>query len=141
MSSLNDIWGLPVSTPNAGARDLVDAALMHFVESRGGVARVLVAALRRDPGCAIALCFDAANRLLAAERAGDPAIARVLARFERVRDRANDREQRHAAAARAWFDGDVRAALRIYDDLLVDHPRDGLALQLAHALDFRLGQR
>jgi tetratricopeptide (TPR) repeat protein len=141
MGSLNDIWGLPVSTPDAVARDLVDAALMRFVESRGGVGKALDAALRRDPGCAIALCFDAANRLLAAERAGDPAIARALARFERVGDRANDRERRHAAAARAWFDGELHEALRIYDALLVDHPRDGLALQLAHALDFRLGQR
>jgi hypothetical protein len=55
--------------------------------------------------------------------------------------RANERERRHAAAARSWLDGDVARAARLWGELLRDHPRDRLALLVNHGLDFRLGHR
>ena len=54
---------------------------------------------------------------------------------------ANVRERRHAAAARHWLEGKVARAARVYGELVRDHPRDLLALLVAHGLDFRLGQR
>jgi len=53
---------------------------------------------------------------------------------------ANARERGHIAACRAWLDGDWRRAVRSWGDVLLDHPRDTLALQLAHIGDFFLGQ-
>jgi tetratricopeptide (TPR) repeat protein len=47
----------------------------------------------------------------------------------------------HASAARAWLDGDEALAVERYGAILNDRPRDILALAVAHALDFRLGQR
>jgi hypothetical protein len=44
--------------------------------------------------------------------------------------------RRHAAAARAWLDGDPVGAAALYGAILVDWPRDVLALAVAHALDF-----
>jgi len=49
--------------------------------------------------------------------------------------------RRHAAAARAWLDGDQTLAAERYGAILIDWPRDILALAAVHALDFRLGQR
>ncbi|MGC1822500.1 MAG: tetratricopeptide repeat protein, partial [Pseudolabrys sp.] len=49
--------------------------------------------------------------------------------------------RRHAAAARAWLDGDEVLAVERYGAIVSDWPRDILALVAAHALDFRLGQR
>src|SRR5262249_6010048 len=46
-----------------------------------------------------------------------------------------------AAAARAWLEGDQALAAERYGTILIDRPRDILALAAAHAIDFRLGQR
>ena len=53
----------------------------------------------------------------------------------------DDPARRHASAARAWLDGDQALAAERYGAILIDWPRDILALAVAHALDFRLGQR
>ena len=53
----------------------------------------------------------------------------------------DDPARRHAAAARAWHDGDDGLAAERYGAILIDCPRDILALAVAHALDFRLGER
>ena len=53
----------------------------------------------------------------------------------------DDPARRHAAAARAWLDGDEALAAERYGAILIDWPRDILALAVAHALDFRLGER
>jgi tetratricopeptide (TPR) repeat protein len=52
-----------------------------------------------------------------------------------------DPARRHAAAARAWLEGDQALAVGRYGAILIDRPRDILALAVAHAIDFRLGQR
>jgi tetratricopeptide (TPR) repeat protein len=53
----------------------------------------------------------------------------------------NDPVRRHASAARAWLDGNQALAAERFGAILIDWPRDILALAVAHALDFRLGQR
>ena len=66
-------------------------------------------------------------------------LADSVAAIERCRAAANDRERAHAAAARAWLEGDFARSVRLYGDILLDHPRDLLALQTAHIGDFLLG--
>ncbi len=66
-------------------------------------------------------------------------LADGLAAIDRSRT-ANDRERAHAAAGRAWLEGDFHRAVALYGDILLDHPRDLLALQTAHVGDFLLGQ-
>jgi len=53
----------------------------------------------------------------------------------------DDPARRHAAAARAWLGGDPALALERYGAIVIDWPRDIVALAVAHALDFRLGRR
>jgi len=50
-----------------------------------------------------------------------------------------EREAAHAAAIRAWLDGNWHAAARILDDLLVHWPADILGLLMGHLLDFFTG--
>ena len=59
--------------------------------------------------------------------------------IEALGRRANDRERAHAAAARAWLQGDFAGSIRRYGDILLDYPHDLLALQVAHVGDFFLG--
>ena len=51
------------------------------------------------------------------------------------------RAHRHAVAARAWLTGNSGGAAELYGAIVIDFPRDILALMAAHALDFRLGRR
>jgi hypothetical protein len=78
--------------------------------------------------------------VMSCERSALPLIADSLTAFEARAAAANHRERAHATAARAWLAGDFVGAIRRYGDILLDHPRDLLALQIAHVGDFLLGQ-
>lgn len=51
----------------------------------------------------------------------------------------NEREAMHLRAIAQWSEGQWRAAARTLEDLNVAYPRDALALQAGHALDYYLG--
>ncbi len=70
----------------------------------------------------------------------EPQVRPAVEAAERLAADANRRERAHIAALRAFLDGEWRKANAIYGEILIDHPRDTLALQIAHALDFYLGQ-
>jgi tetratricopeptide (TPR) repeat protein len=82
---------------------------------------------------ALIVCTDAV--------AARPSLAVSMAAIEAACPDAQNRAHRHALAARAWFDGDASLAVERYGSILIDWPRDILALVVAHALDFRLGHR
>lgn len=52
---------------------------------------------------------------------------------------ANPRERLHGQALKAWAAGDVAGALRAWEDILTKHPRDILAMRLAHQGHFYKG--
>jgi hypothetical protein len=51
----------------------------------------------------------------------------------------DERETLHAKAIGAWLAGDWRGSVALLDDVLALYPDDVLALQIAHQLDFFLG--
>ena len=52
---------------------------------------------------------------------------------------ANDRERKHAAALASWCSGDLEKTTQIWEEILLDHPNDGMALRLAHFTHFYSG--
>jgi len=52
---------------------------------------------------------------------------------------ATDREKQHAGALAKWCDGQIDAATAEWENILLDHPLDGLALRLAHYTHFYSG--
>ena len=54
---------------------------------------------------------------------------------------ATPREQAHVRALASWIGGDIDSALRQWEAVLAQFPRDVLALRLAHANYFWLGRR
>jgi len=135
-----DARGLAVTAADAEALALYDLAVASLVGQRADAAARMAAALGRDPLLASAYCLRVAMLVLA----GNAAARRPLAATLRVLDglaTANERERRHAAAARVWLDGNPALALERYAAIVVDYPRDSVALQVAHSLDFRLGHR
>jgi hypothetical protein len=75
----------------------------------------------------------------AGDRAFEPELKRSVAAFEALTGAANERERGHAAAARAWLEGDLERAAEGWGRVALDNPRDLLAIQLAHLCDFYLG--
>lgn len=52
---------------------------------------------------------------------------------------SNDREKMHASALSAWCSGELEKATKVWEDILLDHPNDGMALRLAHFTHFYSG--
>jgi len=108
---------------------------------RGNPALEVERVLADDPECVFGHCLRAALIVCADQAAARSSLAVSVAAIEAACPDADDRAHRHAAAARAWLDGDSVLALERYGAIVVDWPRDILALVVAHALDFRLGRR
>jgi tetratricopeptide (TPR) repeat protein len=140
MTTLPDSAGLITSTGDPLSLERFEQALASLFRGDGNAVPAIERALGRDPGFAIGHCLRAATLVLGGADARTSALAASVPAIER-NSSANERERRHAAAARHWLDGDVARAAGLYGDLLRDYPRDRLALLVAHGLDFRLGRR
>ncbi|HEX6571511.1 MAG TPA: tetratricopeptide repeat protein, partial [Steroidobacteraceae bacterium] len=137
---LKDHRGLEVSTRNTRSLDRFEKALelttSYFVDPLAEINT----AIADDPGCAIAHCLRAGLAVMSSERGALPLIEESVAVIEAPATGANDRERRHAVAARTWAQGDFARGKQLYDAIVVDYPRDQLAVQIAHVGDFFLGQ-
>ncbi len=118
-----------------------ERALALMLTHRGNPLLEVEEALGSDPHSVSAHCLRLALIVRADNDAGRPALAESVAAIEALRPAPNDPARRHAAAARAWLAGDAAHALEHYGAIVIDRPRDIVALTLAHALDFRLGRR
>jgi tetratricopeptide (TPR) repeat protein len=96
-------------------------------------------ALRLDPQLVMAHNLKSGLFATSTERGALPLLAQSIAAAEQHIERANPRERAHIAAARAWLEGDFAGSVSQYGGILVEHPRDLLALQFAHVGDFLLG--
>ena len=140
MATLPDAAGLITSTDDPLSLERFEQALASLFRSDGNAAAAIERAIERDPACAAGHCLRAGALVLSGADMPAAALAESIAAVE-CSSGANERERRHAAAARHWLVGDVARAAGVYGDLLRDYPRDRLALLVAHGLDFRLGRR
>ncbi len=137
--SLTDCRGVPVSIGNQKAIDALEAAHEEFLCYRGDPVGMIDAVLAEHPDFVMGHCFKAGLLTQAMETRIYDDMCVSLHAAEALADKANDRERGHIAAIRAWCDGDFYEAVRHWEAVLVDHPRDLLALQLAHLSDVLLG--
>jgi tetratricopeptide (TPR) repeat protein len=136
----HDKRGNPVSAGSPGALARYDEATDLFLGFSARAAEAAEAAVTADPGFVMGHCLKAGLAAIANEKTFEPQARPALEAAERLADGTNRRERGHIAGLRAFLDGEWRKANAIYGEILIDHPRDTLALQLAHALDFYLGQ-
>ncbi len=136
---LLDARGVPTSSENQASLDILEVALMDNLAIRGDPVATIDKALAADPGFVMGHCFHAQMQLLAMEKSRLPDAARAIEMAEALTGNANDRERGHIAAVRAWLRGDLEGAVLHWENLLIQHPRDLLALFSAHMTDFYLG--
>jgi tetratricopeptide (TPR) repeat protein len=138
---LRDCRGNTLSAQNASSVAVLDEATESFARYAGNPVELVDRQLERDPGFVMGHCLKAGVILTTTERSLEPALRQAVEAGEALAAGANDRERRHLAAARAWLDGDYAAAAQRYALLAAEHPRDLLALQVAHLADFYLGRQ
>ena len=134
-----DARGCPVGTSSRTAIDHFERASWRLSSFYGTPLEDLEAASQADPGWALPRIAHAGflltlteHRLLGEARAALEQAAAII-------DRAPRRERGHLVAARLCLAGQWHEACRQWDALLLEHPCDHLALQLAHLFDFYRG--
>ncbi len=136
---LNDSRGLPVSTESTAALAHYELAAEQAVGLSGNPLATLDAALAEDPDFGMAHALRADLAVMSSEQGALPLIDAAVAEIERLGEHATAREQAHVAAAQAWAQGRFERAAQLYGAIAVEHPRDLVAIQSAHIIDFNLG--
>jgi len=137
MTHLIDPWGHQVSGATGAAIDHYDQAAHELRCLIGDPLATIDRALAEAPGMSIAHTLRAWLHLLGTEA---PALATAREAAEAAASHAGtDRERLHAHAAAPVATGRWRDGARVLEDLSAQHPRDLLALQAGHQVDFFTG--
>ena len=135
--SRTDFRGYDISGATPKALEAFEGALAAFQSWRSGAETCLEPALQNAPAFVMAHVLQAylcvCSRDPAQVKSARPALERA------TRGPANAREQLHLAAIAAVVADDYERAKALLGELLEQHPRDVLALQVAHALDYVTG--
>lgn len=136
---LTDKRGVPVTAASREAADAFDAVVDEYLAFGRNTGTLLKRAMALDPEMPMAHVIRGYFFHLMGNAALLPRARTSLEAAEANADRASRRERMHVAALAAWCDGDLRRAVQLLEDTLLEHPRDILALKLAHFLHFYMG--
>jgi hypothetical protein len=135
--TIKDSLGLPVSGADAASLPSYESALHELQCYVGDPVATVDRTIQASPGFAMAHALKAYLNLLGTEPAGI-AVARECLEAAATRP-ANARERGHLEAVRHLAEGRWHAAGRVLEDVAIAHPRDVLALQAGHLIDFYTG--
>jgi tetratricopeptide (TPR) repeat protein len=138
-SHAEDPRGVPVSCAQPEALALYEQALSEYQGYVGDPIATIEEALRHAPDFVLGHAFRALLLMTFSERRFAERARVSVGSAEALLTRANPRERGLVAAARDLVDGDWSRACAVLDRVLVEQPRDALALQTAHLFDFFRG--
>ncbi|MFP6805363.1 MAG: tetratricopeptide repeat protein [Pseudomonadales bacterium] len=132
---MRDELGLDYTTDNPDCVQLFCEALENYLASSVQVMPSLEQLFEQDPAMPMALLFRAYLLKFAADPRFRAAINQC---FDTVSARPdlNDREQRHLKALSLWQADQMTDAVAVFDGIVLDYPKDMLALRIAHHLHF-----
>lgn len=136
-SAAFDRRGCPITGASPGGLEAFERSLAAFQAWRGAPAVEVRIAVGRDPAFVMAHALAAYLHLCSREPGAAGEAAAVLAQASRLR--TNPRERQHLAAIAAMVAGQYERAAEWLALILAEYPRDALALQVAHAGDYLLG--
>jgi hypothetical protein len=134
---MKDSAGYELSGASAHGLATLEEGLHQFRCYIGDPVATIERVLADSPELVMGQVLKAYLHLLGTEPAGLP-VARG-AHEAAVALPANDRERRHIRAIGHVIEGRWRAAALALEDLSVEYPRDALALQAGHLIDFFIG--
>lgn len=136
-----DPRGVPVATSSPQALAHAEQAMWRMLSYFGDPLQDIDAAIAEDPDWVLPLVMKANCYLFASEHMPVQGARALLDRARELLDagKGNERERDHVAASAACAAGHWRQACDLWDRILVEHPRDVLALQSGHLFDFYRG--
>ncbi len=135
-----DIRGLDLTTASDIAATHFDEAIKNYFEYRLRASDSVKATIAADPGFALAHCLHGYFFMLFGTVAVHGKARAALAAAETHASGITSREAAHIAALRTWLTGDMVRTCALWEEILVEHPRDLLALRLQHFAFFWLGR-
>ena len=136
-----DKRGIAFSAGDAASLEIYERALAAFNLYRGDPVAIIDEALEAAPDFVMGGIFRAHMFAGLWEESAVAEVKAELARLETLVSGANERERAHLAALGDWAAGDWHGMRARLDRILMDHPRDLLALQMGHLADFFMGDR
>ena len=137
--AFQDARGNPCSSASTAARDAAEQALWQMMSFYQPPLADLDTAIAADPGWALPHTMKAGFLLSLTEPGLADEAAAHLAHARELQNHATAREKSHIEAVQAVLDGRWHQACKVWGELLVEHPRDALALQWAQLWDFYRG--
>ncbi|CAG5126771.1 unnamed protein product, partial [Candidula unifasciata] len=141
--------GLPLSTVSDEACKLYDAIVTQYTgwyddESLGGMIGTLEKLKAADPNFIMGHVVANGLELLGTGRnvrldSALEADVQKMIRLSISSDKISTRERNHVAALELWAKGSTEQACSVWEDILLEHPHDILALKFAHDTYFYLG--
>ncbi len=137
--SNTDVRGNPSGCSSRAAHAAAEQALWRMMSFYDTPLADLDAAIAEAPGWALPHVMKAGFLLSLTEPALLPEADAHLAQARALAGAASPRERAHLQAVQQLQEGRWHQACRIWDGLLIEHPRDALALQWAQLWDFYRG--
>jgi len=137
--SLTDCRGVPVSCDDPALVEALDRCHELSLTFVGDPVGEIDKVLAEHPDFVMGHLFKAGMLTQAMETRIYDEMVKSLGAATALADKANERERGHIAAIKAWVEGDFFGAVQRWEETLVKHPFDLLALQLAHLTDVLLG--
>ena len=135
--TIRDRLGHPVNGADSASLAAYETALHQLQCYIGDPVATIDRALVASPAFVMAHALKAYLNLLGTEPTGI-AVARESHRAAAVLQ-SDERERGHLEAIRHLCEGRWHAAGRVLEDVAIDYPRDALALQTGHLIDFYTG--
>jgi hypothetical protein len=135
--TITDMRGHQLSGANDTSLATYEDALRQLNLYIGDPVATADLALKESPDFVMAHALEGWLNLLGTEPAGIPVAHDALEAAMRLP--TTDQEQRHLIAMSHLIDGRWHMASRVLEDLTMEYPRDLLALQVGHQLDFFRG--
>ena len=134
-----DPRGNPAGSASAAARAAAEQALWRMMSFYDTPLSDLDRAMAEDPAWVLPHIMKAGFLLSLTEAPLQHEADAHLSHARALLAHATPRERAHLEAVQMVLEGRWQAACRMWNELLVDHPRDALALQWAHLWDFYRG--
>lgn len=141
LKEYSDQHGLKYTASSQESAEGFDQLVSSYMGFRPTTGEILKGLMELDPKMPMALCAKGYFAKLIGSANHSKRAVGIASDLGKLVDevKANERERKHAQALSSWCAGDLETTTRIWEDILLDYPNDGMALRLAHFTHFYSG--
>ena len=134
-----DCRGLSYSTSSTHAVELFDTATTHYLEYRSDTVDLLKSSISHDADFVMPRVLLAGLMQLMGSKSIRPQVDTILHEIVSIERPLEPRERLHVTALRAFVDGNLVEASKHWQAILLQWPRDIVAIRSLHFQNFWMG--